>query len=133
MTDNEIIKALEWCGTHDHCNTGKCPAHRDMRGDDDCMTSLIKSALDLINRQKAEIERLTEENTAIKETLEHHINISLKSLLELRDKLANAKSEAIKEFAERLKEKADGGFWQEHSYVSTDDIDNLVTEMIGDK
>ncbi len=40
-----------------------------------------------------------------------------------------AKSEAVKEFAERLKEKADSGFWQEHCYVDVEDIDNLVKEM----
>ena len=39
----------------------------------------------------------------------------------------------LKEFAERLKEKADRGFWQEHSYVDVDEIDNLVKEMVGDK
>ena len=37
--------------------------------------------------------------------------------------------QAIKEFADRLKERADSGFWQEHSYVDVDDIDNLVKEM----
>ena len=40
-----------------------------------------------------------------------------------------AKSEAIKEFAERLKEKASRGFWDELAYADVDDIDNLVKEM----
>ena len=40
--------------------------------------------------------------------------------------------DGIKEFTERLKEKADSGFWQERSYVDVEDIDNLVKEMVGD-
>ena len=43
--------------------------------------------------------------------------------------LKTAKSEAIKEFAERLKEKATSTFYEEHKYVDTEDIDNLVKEM----
>ena len=54
LTDNEIIKALECCcGTaHDSC--------RDCPYDDiGCEDELEKDALNLINRQKAEIEKLT--------------------------------------------------------------------------
>lgn len=39
------------------------------------------------------------------------------------------KSEAIKEFVERLKNKNVQGFWDENAYVGVDDIDNLVKEM----
>lgn len=53
MTDNDIIKALECC------ILGYC---RDcFYGDTDqrhCRDDLMQNALDLINRQKAEIERL---------------------------------------------------------------------------
>ena len=54
MTDNEIIKALECCSKHNCCN--ECPNfHTLCEGDS---TVMVRKALDLINRQKAEIERL---------------------------------------------------------------------------
>ena len=40
------------------------------------------------------------------------------------------KSEAIKEFAEQLKNKSVQGFWDENPYVGIDDIDNLVKEIM---
>ncbi len=52
MTDNEIIKALE------HCERGycyRCPANKFGGG---CTDKAKRLAIDLINRQKAEIERL---------------------------------------------------------------------------
>ena len=41
----------------------------------------------------------------------------------------NGYEAGVKEFAEKLKEKADGGFWQEHCYVDVEDIDNLAKEL----
>ena len=55
MTDTEIIKALECCagdGTTKDCYS--CSIYEI----DECQCVLPKQALDLINRQKAEIERL---------------------------------------------------------------------------
>ena len=60
MTDNEIIKALECCSDWENGDTCKeCPFYEEL----DCATTdrLDKYALDLINRQKAEIERLEKE------------------------------------------------------------------------
>jgi hypothetical protein len=83
MTDNDIIKALECC-TEEIANCDICPY------DDYCSIhseehNVLKDALVLINRQKAEIE---EQDQAI-------IN-ALKRMGEIR-------AEAITEFAERLK------------------------------
>lgn len=50
MTDNEIIKALECCSKGDCDN---CPNNYGS-----CCYRLAKKSLDLINRQKAEIEKL---------------------------------------------------------------------------
>ena len=52
MTDNEIIKVLECCVTYEFCTV--CPLV------DNCPSSysLLKSALDLIKRQKADLLRL---------------------------------------------------------------------------
>lgn len=54
MTDNEIIKALECCKhkTYSHCK--ECVFF----GSPSCNLHLATKALDLINRQQAEIERL---------------------------------------------------------------------------
>ena len=59
MTDNEIIKALKECTKH--C---KCEACHFM---DECydLDVLHRKALDLINRQKAEIENLRDLNKRI--------------------------------------------------------------------
>lgn len=104
MTDNEIIKDLqcasEWFAEHG-------------RNTNTAIIGICDRALDLINRQNAEIERL--------QTVKKHIHNSIlidcdystaeaynsafqKALKQLYDN-ANAKSEAIKEFAERLKKR----------------------------
>ena len=55
MTDNEIIKALECCRD---CNCEECPCCRIILGVTHCTEIDQEEILDLINRQKAEIERL---------------------------------------------------------------------------
>ena len=48
------------------------------------------------------------------------------------EELEKERAEAVKEFAERLKEKAWHGIWEVTNHVDVDDIDNLVKEMVGD-
>lgn len=56
MKDDEIIKALECCSEPaGKCCCEICPLHHR---EDSCTTALIKKAVELVNRQKAEIERL---------------------------------------------------------------------------
>ena len=55
MTDNDIKKALECC--IDQMNCRKCPLY--VPGDGDCVDIVKFRSLAIINRQKAEIERLT--------------------------------------------------------------------------
>ena len=56
MKDNEIIKALELCMQVDSDICDICPLYDEENG---CLEiDLRKPALELINRQKAEIERL---------------------------------------------------------------------------
>ena len=82
---------------------------------------LTKAMRDLINRQEAEIDELSS------------------AILRLVVALENAKSQAAKEFAERLKKSAfdcdvSFGFGREHytEAVTVFEIDNLVKEMVGD-
>ena len=64
MTDNEIIKALECCKTPKCSNCAVCPKRHLGT---ECLGDLITETLDLINRQKTEIERLEkEQNTFAK-------------------------------------------------------------------
>ena len=108
MTDNEVIKALECCSTAT-CISNNCP-YEKIHDIPTCTTKLTRDALDLINRQKAEIERLRYNLEAVLDERADH-------------------SEAYKEFAERLKEKNRGKTSGCVGWVDFDDIDNLVKEM----
>ena len=39
--------------------------------------------------------------------------------------------DGVKEFAERLKKSANRGFWETRDYVETEQIDDLVYDMVG--
>lgn len=64
LTDEEIVKALELCIGED-CHCKDCAFHKVCVADGND-TQLLINALDLINRQKAEIERLTDEKEEIR-------------------------------------------------------------------
>lgn len=113
MTDNEIIKALECCSSDDlaNLNCSHCPYQCP-----NCMTILYKDSLALINRQKVTIEQL---QTA---------------LFKCGEERVTARAEAVKEFAERLKEKirdvAKIEFQDGYYYlIGVPLIDNLVKEF----
>lgn len=110
MTDNEIIKALECCSTAT-CITNKCP-YESICDIPTCTTKLTKDALDLIKRQKAEIERLEFERASDHEKLKQ-VSVMLKGLKgDIEHDIKLAKAEAVKEFVQRLKKKLiDGGLY----------------------
>ena len=60
MTDNEIIKALESCKTW---NCEKCINRNRAKTATNCRNELVSEIFDLINRQKAEIERFQSRET----------------------------------------------------------------------
>ncbi len=119
MTDEQIIKALENCGGAGECQ--KCPLNDLGEGISLCIPHLTQNALDLINRQKAEIEELKEENKKYREICEK----AIKTYKETR-------AEAIKEFAERLRDTSEDCTDRGKPYVLCEDIDNLVKEMVGE-
>lgn len=176
MTDNDIIKALEICigfvsGGEAMCNN--CPLHDC----DNCSSEKLKQALNLINRQQAEIEKLNVELVGMRGACESYkmhydnaqaeierlqkfktyfdslygINLEVEgwhengntisfdefydSAIEDMDSAEHhisyiikcVKSEAIKEFAERLKAKGDRYAWVVG--ISKDEINHLVKEM----
>ena len=153
MTDNDVIKALECFSDKCEDDCMNCPIE-GVRGESD----IFKDALDLINRQKAEIKQKDTEIDILirkKETLKDELaelqrknselEIELKgceansykseverlqvfpkagfinlignclvyskNLKDYNDMRKGLKSEAIKEFAERLKEKAEKTTW----------------------
>ena len=124
MTDNEIIKYLEQ--TIDKYNKNKIFVDN---------IRLDKLSLDLIKRQQAEIERLRSVQLVqanriaeLRSTKFEQINV----IQNLKQQLITSKSEAVKEFAERLKK-----VWFDNGYESPDVdfedfVDNLVKEMVGD-
>lgn len=101
MTDNEIIKALECCIEDEDC--AHCPSIKEMPY---CSNDIIVGALNLIKRQQAEIERLnsandknfSQWNILAEKTKQHYADL----YNEAKDIL---KSEAVKEFGDRLKNK----------------------------
>jgi hypothetical protein len=113
VTDNEIIKALECC-LCDECED--CPHDEEIA----CVENLHQEAIDLINRQKANAEGLT---NAVKF---------------LNEQLSSAKAEAVKEFAERLKDYYIKNKRYDRPYAHTmisllfGLIDDLVKEMVGE-
>ena len=146
MTDNQIIKALECCADEMGCKKG-CPCF-DPKAKGSCCTiskiGIEKIALDLINRQQAEIERLQKVKEQIKKEKNKILDAQMflaKICDNLEKKLKTAKAEAIKEFAERLKalDRLDVdvsyGYGREHytEAIAVNLIDNLVKEIIGEE
>ena len=122
MNDSEIIKAL---ATSSDPNNLNCQP----------TTKLCKEALDLINRQQTEIDTMKDTMAKLLNTLERANKYGLgadERIEQLKIELEKAKSEAVREFAERLKAEYKGIDETYHqifysSLVST--IDNLVKEM----
>ncbi len=124
ITNEEIKKALECCASDDYT----C---------EDCLfdscRQLTKDAIDLINRQQAEIERLKEYENIRPAGCPNcsRGNFSNSKFCshcgaQLQGKKKEIKAEAIKEFSERLKRN------EGRRGVPIATIDNLVKEMVGD-
>lgn len=130
MTDKEIIKALECCTTKG-AKCSDCPAFKKVDRSD--CKKYFRGALDLIKRQQAQLadERAKIEICAeVIKRQDTEIERLKKKVEELSDVLSDsirirykeAQSEAIKEFAERLKEE-----WFNNRYDSPDiDFDYFI-------
>ena len=118
ITDEEIKSSLEVIATTRNCN--ECKIRNCKWGTCNCSQITANAALDLINRQEAEIEKL--KGSTI-----------VSNIMESQRIKREAKAEAYKEFAEIIKDK-----WFDNRYdspdVDFDDfIDNLLKEKVGDK
>ena len=100
---------------------------------------IVRKAEEEINRQQVEIERLQKET-----------NLVSIQFQDLQERINDIKSEAIKEFANKLKKHSrkmqssdfSGDFWYEavdfsgyiwDEAVLVEDIDDLVKEMVGEE
>ena len=126
MTDEQIIKALERCFTRgfDESTCYECPFYTATAK---CAEDLRDSVLDLINRQKAEIARLTAK-ILVKDNINHYNTAQLRIA---REELRTAKSEAIREFVERVKRYSfvDSLSLDGKETVYVDGIDSILKEM----
>jgi hypothetical protein len=132
LTDEDVVEGLERCispTTNKAC--AGCPFNKQNLCDID-QWALEKYALNLINRQRAEIERLKSANDEkfcqwdmlAEKTKQHYADL----YNEAKDIL---KSEAYKEFAEKLKKRYDNPVWYlGGSNGFFDNLDNFVKEMV---
>jgi hypothetical protein len=136
FTDEEVIKALEVCqkakSLYD-CEKMGCPAITQqgcrfyLRTDEDyegvVQDEMLKDALDLINRQKAEIEEL---NTNLALAFDNAKNNTIERIREHTIRFV-----AINEFAERLKAGLiEGGIYP---VLVKNTINKVLKEMTEDK
>lgn len=133
MTDEQTIKAMECCATDDGGDCSQCPYGNIVYkpGNGGCVNRCLKDALDLTNRQRAENESLQSRNK--------FLEIEYKNMSNLfQTRIQTSTTEAIKEFAERLKEYElcmfcsfpdNKSLGSEQYIVLSDSIDNLAKEM----
>lgn len=109
LTDNEIVKVLECC-VKQRCES--CLQYGMYADDENCMRFVMENALDLINRKDAEIERYKSNEKFINEKCDSFLENAKKIPYALKMDVAQAKSEAYKEFAEKVKEEITKTLWR---------------------
>lgn len=155
--DEDTISSLELIATTRNCN--ECKIRNCKWGTCNCEQITANAALDLIKPQKIEIERLRKEVNLIsiqfqdlqeryeeaqaeieRLNAENMLTISERnafrtSFYDVLKQFKIAKSEAYKEFAERVKEFMHNKFKAldeyEFEYITERDIDNLLKETEG--
>ena len=112
MTEEQIVKALECCIVHENCEGCPCAKDNSLY----CLKATCKNALDLINSQRAELERLKN---------------AYKQCAWERDVFAeDCKSGAIKEYKEKVKAiLMDKGIYP---VVVKNALDEAEKEMVGE-
>lgn len=124
MTDNEIIQALECCKIRGQ-TCEECPYYSKKY----CVEW---DALDLINRQKEELDGKDVEIMNLKheiERLKAEIRNTDNILNSLAGPLIEVKTEAYREFAERLKDMSEDRTDWGKPYVLCEDIDRLLERI----
>lgn len=122
ISDDEIISSLEVIATTSNCD--ECKLRKRKRGYCNCSQIAATTALDIINRQKTEIEQWKEE-----------ANKYQKLWCMAVDDIEKAKAEAYKEFAERLKRSTVMACVGNKIYAvaTSKGVDNILKEMLGEE
>lgn len=135
FTDEEIIEALDLCTQQNgSIPCYDCPCWND--DEQECKGIDYTATLNLIKRQKAEIERLKSANDEkfrqwdmlAEKTKTHYADL----YNEAKDKL---KAEAYKEFAERIREccNSNDDLLADAWLSVTTDINCVLKEMVGEE
>lgn len=119
LNDEEIIKGLECCKD---CCCKQCDEEPD-----------FQEAIDLINRQKAEIERLKECPKCVYEYDGEMTEYCVQGPCSNFKTIEQIKAEAYKEFAKRLKSYLLLNKKGEMSVISFENVDTLLKEMVGEE
>ena len=129
ISDDEIISSLKVVATTRNCT--ECKIRNCNWGDCNCSQITANAALDLINRQKAEIERLKECPKCIYEYDGNTTEYCVQGPCSNFKTVEQIKYEAYKEFAEKLKKR----FYlcAGRCVVNVYHIDSLVKEMVGEE
>jgi hypothetical protein len=129
LTDAEIIKALECC-IKETSDCDNCPLY--IPADADCINISKSGALDLINRQQADIRKLQLEN--------EKLEIKLKGKIENSNKSRDSAMEVIKkQEAEIERLKASKDKWKEIAIILDQSIRDkdatieMLEEMVGEE
>jgi hypothetical protein len=129
MTDEQILQAFNYCFGEAQGTCKECPFNKYTG--DCCETELQGAAVDLINRLKADNERLKigTKNLVDKQRL-YKENVQATREFQIEQ----AKTEAHKEFAERLKANAVTVKIGEQNcrVITVDGIDYLLKERVGE-
>lgn len=111
ITDEEIIRNYEWCIG---CTSDRC---RECTMDEEgfCEEELQDLVLDLINRQKTEIEKL-KGSTIVSNIMESQ----------------RIKREAYKEFLEKAAIELTNAYSSEYAHWIDDTLNNLLEELVSE-
>ena len=135
MTDKAIIKALE-------CLEGCALYCRDCSYSQGnffpiCQQRVAKDALDLINRQQEQLEAAIAGQETLQKALAkkdrevERLNNNISAMaVTMRNCAKATRAEAIKQFAERLKQRCSANS-DINYYILKKLVDNLVKEMVG--
>ena len=162
MTDKDVKKALECCYTNNSDDCYKCPYEGESTAQMFCDKKLTRDALDLINRLQANYDALKDqeerEHQYCKNVCEPNYKAEIESLSKAYSKvfwerdifaedmkeeikkdcsylaldIKTIKADAIKEFVERLNDKAFHDMNDGEAIVCCCDIDEIYKEMVGE-
>ena len=130
ISNDEIISSLEVIATTRNCS--ECKIRNCNWGDCNCSQITANAALDLINRQKAEIERLKECPKCIYEYDGNTTEYCIQGPCSNFKTVEQIKSEAYREFAEHLKEMWSNNYYDSPDVDFDEFVDNLLKEMEGE-